>query len=111
MTRLDELTVSILEEIGNLADEVLDEEEKKSYLYDGGAGAEIWEFLTFKKDFTDEEVMKAMDELLDNDLMREKEVEEVENRLIGMPVKSSVWYREKNTKYVFSEDLQRYLEE
>ncbi len=109
MTELREGTVLVLEAIGELTGEILDDEEKETYLYEEGAGAEIWGLLTLKKDFSDNEVQKAMDDLLEKDLITEKEVEEVKNRLVGMPVESSVWYKEKNTKYIFSEELKEYI--
>lgn len=109
MTELNENTVTALKAIGELTEDILDDGEKATYLYDKGAGAEIWEYLTLKKDFSNEEVQKVMDELLAKELMKEKKVDEVKNRLIGMPVESSVWYEERNTKYVFSEQLEEYI--
>lgn len=109
MTEISEETVSVLEAVGELTENILDEDEIEEYLYREGAGAEIWELLTLKKGFSNQEVQKAMDELLEKDLINEREVEEIKNRLIGLPAESSVWYKEKNTKYVFSEELEEYI--
>ncbi|MFB6175489.1 MAG: hypothetical protein ABEJ87_05995 [Candidatus Nanohalobium sp.] len=109
MTELSDETVSVLESIGELTENILDEDEIEEYLYSEGAGAEIWELLTLKKGFSNEEVQRAMDELLEKNLLDEREVEEIKNRLVGLPAESSVWYKEKNTKYVFSEELEEYI--
>lgn len=102
-------TEQVLKAIDNITDRFLGSEEKTEYLFEEGAGTELWEMLSMKTDYSNQQIEKAMNELLDKDLLEEKEVEETKNRLEGMPPKSSVWYTEKNTKYIFDENLRELI--
>lgn len=102
---LNDETKQILSIIGDKTEELLGKEEQESYLFENGAGSEIWVLVSQLSDFSDEQIEKAMNELLQKNLIEEKKVEETKNKLQGLTPESSVWYKEENTHYVFSREL------
>lgn len=107
--KLSRETKQVLKSIDDITDRFLDSEEKTEYLFGEGAGTELWEMLSMKTDYSDQQIEKAMNELLNKDLLEEKEVKETKNRLEGIPPKSSIWYTEKNTRYIFDENLRKLI--